>query len=63
MKNGLKHTIAVNGIPICDVYNDTRAEKRARLELEENPNATIKMYAWDNTWYHFDKASGMFIKD
>lgn len=63
MKDGLKRTIAVNGIPICDVYNDAHAKKRAMLEPEENPNATIKMYAWDNTLYHFDKTSGMFIED
>ena len=63
LKDGLKRTIAVNGIPICDTFTNAHALERAKQEHENRPNAVIRMYAWNNQWFRFDAESGKFVEE
>lgn len=44
----IKTTIAVDGVPKCDVYTAQAAWDRAREEHEINPAAKVVAYQWDN---------------
>lgn len=44
----IKTTIAVEGVPKCDVYTAQAALDKAREEHEINPTAKVAVYQWDN---------------
>lgn len=49
-----KSTIAVDGMPRCDVYTALAALDRARSEQAVHPDAKVTIYQWDNTMYVYN---------
>lgn len=54
MLKDTKTTIAVDGMPKCDVYTASAAIIRAREEQAAHPDAKITMYQWDNLMYAYN---------
>lgn len=47
-------TIAVDGVPKCDVYTASAALDRAREEHAANSDARVTIYQWNNRMYAYN---------
>ena len=57
MLQDMKTTLAVDGMPKCDVHTAAAALEAARRLNIENPGAKITVYQWNNTHWYYDAAT------